>query len=269
MPEGDTVWFTARRLRDALAGRILTHADLRVPRYATSDLRGQTVNDVRSQGKHLLLRTADGWTLHSHLGMDGSWRVRRAHGRRLPGAGAADVRAVLANAQWIAVGSALARLDLVPTTAEDRLVGHLGPDLLGPDWDPGRAVERLAADPERPIVDALLDQTNLAGIGNVYQAELLFLRGIHPESTVGEVADLDRLVRLARRLLSANLDAPAHVTTGDRRRGEQHWVYGRGGQGCRRCGTPIASARRGPASAPRITYWCPSCQPGRALPGPA
>lgn len=256
MPEGDTVWQTAQRLHGAFSGAALTHADLRVPRHATADLRGRIVREVVARGKHLLIRIEPDLTLHSHLGMDGSWRVRPAGGR-VPSPADPRVRAVLMNDRWLAVGSDLARLDLVRTVDEGDLVGHLGPDLLGPDWDPADAVRRLTASPDRAIAEALLDQRNLAGIGNVYAAELLFLRGVHPLTPVSEAGDLDRMVRLARKVLWANRDRSGHITTGDRRPGQRHWVYGRTGEPCRRCGTLIVRGER----AGRALFWCPRCQP--------
>lgn len=265
MPEGDTIWHTARRLRDALAGRPLVHADLRVPRHATVDLRGRVVADVVACGKHLLVRIEPDLTVHTHLGIAGSFRVSRSRGR-VPGPNAAAVRVILANDDWLAVGKDLVRVDVVATADESRLVGQLGPDLLGSDWDPGTAVRNLSADPDRPIAAALLDQHNLAGIGNVYRNELLFLRGIHPSASVRDAGDLDRLVRLAHRLLWFNRDTPARVTTGDRRPDRRHWVYGRSGEPCLRCGTLIRSGKAEPTGAEgpesdRITYWCPQCQP--------
>lgn len=262
MPEGDTVWNAARRLNEALAGTILTRFDLRVPKHATADLRGERVREVVSRGKHLLARIEPGITLHSHLGMDGSWRVRRNVGYP-PGQGAHRVRAVLANDVWMAVGSELARLDLISTERESDLVGHLGPDLLGPNWDPAEAVRRLSAHPERPVAEALLDQRNLAGIGNVYQAELLFLRGVHPDSPVSAAGDLDRMARLARDVLWANRMAPMHVTTGDRRPGRRQWVYGRAGEPCRRCRTLVRRKEFGPPERRRMSYFCPHCQPAQ------
>jgi endonuclease-8 len=262
MPEGDTVWLTARRLHRALAGRVLAHADLRVPQHATADLRGQIVDEVASRGKHLLTRTSVGLTLHTHLGMEGTWRILRA-GRGIPGPGDHRVRVVLGNAEWTAVGSLLPVVELLPTAREETVVGHLGPDLLGADWDADEAVRRLLEAPDEAIGDALLDQRNLAGIGNLYKAELLFLRGVHPWTPVGDVRDLDRMVRLARQLLWTNREHPEQSTTGDLRRGRSHWVYGRGGEACRRCGTLIARGEQGPAGRQRVTYWCPSCQPER------
>ncbi|POX42490.1 DNA glycosylase, partial [Streptomyces sp. Ru71] len=153
MPEGDTVWQAARRLHGALAGRVLTRSDLRVPRYATVDLTGRTVLDVISRGKHLLTRIEGGLTLHSHLKMDGSWKVY-APGQRWSGGPAHQIRAILGNAERTAVGYRLPVLDLLRTADEERTVGHLGPDLLGPDWDPDRALANLLRDPARPLGEA-------------------------------------------------------------------------------------------------------------------
>ncbi len=182
MPEGDTVWQTAKRLDTALAGKVLTRSDLRVPKYATADLTGRTVLDVTPRGKHLLTRIEGGLTLHSHLRMDGTWRVY-ANGRRWSGGGLAhQIRVILGTADLTAVGYRLPVLELLRTPDEDRVVGHLGPDLLGPDWNPELALANLLADPARPLGEALLDQRNLAGIGNIYKSELCFLLGATPGS---------------------------------------------------------------------------------------
>jgi endonuclease-8 len=133
--------------------------------------------------------------------------------------------------------------------------------VLGPDWDADEAVRRLAADPAREIGVALIDQRALAGPGNVYKSEALFLRGIHPWTPVGD-AELSPLVGLMKRLMEANRDTGMQITTGDRRPGREHWVYGRGGEACRRCGMPIERGMQGPDLEERVTYWCPSCQPG-------
>ncbi|MFF8500710.1 Fpg/Nei family DNA glycosylase [Streptomyces anulatus] len=214
MPEGDTVLQTATRLHEALAGQVLTRSDLRVPRFATADLSGRTVLDVTARGKHLLTRIEGGLTLHSHLRMDGAWRVYTPDERWRGGPGH-QIRAILANAGHIAVGYRLPVLELLRTSEEDRAVGHLGPDLLGPDWDPGQAVDRLLAAPERTLGEALLDQRNLAGIGNVYKCELCFLARVTPWLPVGTLPDgvLPRLVTLAERLLNANRDRPTRTTT--------------------------------------------------------
>jgi len=257
VPEGDAVWRTARRLHEALAGRVLTRSDVRVPRFATANLTGQTVIEAISRGKHLLIRTDAGVTVHTHLRMDGSWRVRPAS-ERVPGDH--RIRLILGNSTWQAVGYLLGIVEILPTADEPATVGYLGPDLLGPDWDPAEAERRLRADPSRPVGEALLDQRNLAGIGNVYKAETLFLRGVNPWRPVGEVADLPALVGLAQRLLEANKEQFGQVTTGSRRRGEETWVYGRAGRPCRRCGTPVRRADQGSDPESRVTFWCPHCQ---------
>jgi endonuclease VIII len=257
VPEGDTVWLTARRLHEALAGRVLTRSDVRVPRYATTDLTGRTVTDCVARGKHLLTRVEGGVTVHTHLRMDGSWRIRPA-GDRV--ASSHRIRLVLANDTWQAVGYQLGIVEVLPTAREARVVGHLGPDLLGPDWDPAEAARRLRAAPARAVGEALLDQRNLAGIGNIYKAEVLFLRGVHPWRPVGEVDGLDALVSAAQQLMDANKERFGQVTTGVSRPGEQMWVYGRAGRPCRRCGTAIRSADQGGDTTERVTFWCPRCQ---------
>jgi endonuclease VIII len=261
VPEGDTVWLTAHRLDQALRGRPVRVFDLRVPQLATADLRGDTVTAVLARGKHLLTRFASGTTLHSHLRMDGSWYLTRAglRARRYP---EYEIRAMVGNDDWLATGYRVHDLRLVPTEAEHALVGHLGPDLLGPDWDPAEAVRRLRERPERHIGEALLDQRNLAGIGNMYKSEALFLTGLHPARPVGDVRDLDGLVELAQRLLAANRDHPMQSTTGLTQRGAEHWVYERAGQPCRRCRTPIRRTTQGSPPQQRVTFWCPGCQPG-------
>ncbi|MDD1059672.1 DNA glycosylase [Streptomyces cocklensis] len=261
MPEGDTVWLTAQRLDAALAGRPLVRAELRVPQMPTVRLEGRRVLEVAPRGKHLLTRLDDGWTLHSHLRMDGAWHLY-APGERWRGGAEHQVRAVLGNEARTAVGYRLPVLELLPTADESQVVGHLGPDLLGPDWDPAAALARLAAGPERPVGEALLDQRNLAGIGNVYVAELCFLRGVTPWTPFGEVAAPEKLVLLAKRLLEANKARPGHVTTGDLRRGRTHWVYDRAHRPCLRCGTSVMAGEHGPAGRERVAYWCPRCQRG-------
>lgn len=260
MPEGDIVWSTARRLHEALAGRVLTRSDFRVPRFATVSLAGQPVTEAVSRGKHLLIRTGGGLTVHTHLKMEGSWRVRPAG---TPVTGGHRIRLILANDEWQAVGYQLGITEVLRTAREDRVVGHLGPDLLAPDFGDehvAEAVRRLAADPARLIGETLLDQRNVAGLGTIYTAETLFLRGVDPWRPVGEVEDLPALLDLAHRLLDANKTSPGAVTTGDKSRGRQLWAYGRAGRPCRRCGTPIKRGEQGPPGQERLRFWCPNCQ---------
>ncbi|HEY4454605.1 MAG TPA: DNA-formamidopyrimidine glycosylase family protein [Pseudonocardiaceae bacterium] len=263
MPEGDTVFRTAHLLTGALGGSTLVNAEIRHPRYATVDLVGRTVLEVGSVGKHLFVRFDNGLSLHNHLRMDGSWRISAPGERwRAPGH---QVRVVLGTAQRVAIGVRVHDLALIRTDREARLVEHLGPDLLGPDWDEesaAEAVRRLAAEPGREIGLALLDQTIMAGIGNVYRSELCFLLGTSPWTPVEDV-DAERAVRLARELLLRNATAPVRNTTGDRSPGRQLWVYGRAGRPCFRCTTLVRSAEQGKEVPPRVTWWCPQCQPGQ------
>ena len=263
MPEGDTVWLSAKRMHEALGGRVLTRSDFRVPSLAEVDLSGRQVLEVVPRGKHMLTRVEGGVTLHTHFRMDGTWHLY-GHGDARRGGPDWQVRAVLENADWQAVGYRLPVLELLPTREEDRVVGHLGPDVLSPDWDEDEAARRLSADPDREIGMALLDQRALAGLGNLYRTEVLFLRGLTPWVRVADVPDLPALVRAGRRLMLANRHHWEQTTTGSLRRGEDHWVFERAGRPCRRCGTRIASAEQGDAPRARLSYWCPHCQQGPA-----
>lgn len=248
MPEGDTVFHTAAVLHDALTGKTLTRCDIRIPRYAGVDLTGQRVDEVISRGKHLFIRVGQA-SIHSHLKMDGSWRIgRRPADHR--------VRILLEAGSVRALGIDLGLLEVLDRDREGDAVAHLGPDLLGADWAPDTAVANLVADPQRPLAAALLDQRVLAGIGNVYCNELCFVTGRLPTSPVSALADPARLVARARQMLWANRLRWARCTTGDTRPGRQLWVYGRAGKPCRRCGMPVRSDGTGE----RISFWCASCQ---------
>lgn len=283
VPEGDSIYWAAKRVDEALAGRTLDRTELRVPRFAAVDLRGRVVQGARSRGKHLFVivgpddRGRDPVTLHIHLKMEGRIHIHQAGERwRFP---AHTVRLILRAGDVEVVGTELGLLRALDPAEVDGAVGHLGPDLLGADWDPdasvAEVVHRIEQRPERTIGEALLDQRNLAGIGTVYRAELCFLRGLDPREPAGNVPDLRAVVVLARRLLFANADRPVRVTTGDTRRGRNLWVYGRDGKPCRRCGTEVETFRLGGRADPdepsdsldRIAYRCPSCQPLRATLG--
>lgn len=295
MPEGDTVWLTARRLHEALAGQVLVRSDFRVPRYATLDLAGWVVERVRARGKHLLIHlnpptqqttaaqqhtathredqqppahhnTTAPLTIHTHLRMDGSWHLYPLTDTRASTlARDWQVRLGLWTPTTVALGFRLPVIDVAPTAEQDQWVGHLGPDLLGPDWNIELALANVASKPDREIAPALLDQRNLAGIGNLYKCETLFMCGVHPWRTVGsiETQRLRAVGELAEKLLQRNKNVPEQCTTGNPRPGYHHWVYERAGLPCRRCGTTIQRADQPEPEHPtqaRSTYWCPHCQ---------
>ena len=265
MPEGDTVYRAARMLDAALTGRVLNATDFRVPRYATLNLAGAKVTSVVSRGKHLLIRAGD-LSIHSHLMMEGHWDVYAPGERwRSPGFKA---RCILKNPDFQAVGFELGFLRVIRTSDEPDAVGHLGPDPLGHYWDPAEAERRLRANPERPIGLSLLDQRLVAGLGNIYRSELLFIARTNPRTPAGEVRDMGRIVELAHQLLHANKDRTRRTTTPATHH-DPYWVYGRGGRPCQRCGEPvvhekIGDAAPGPGTAEvneRDLYFCPTCQP--------
>jgi endonuclease VIII len=254
-------------MHQALGGQVLIRTDFRVPEIATADMCGQTVLEVVSRGKHLLIRTDRGLSLHTHLKMEGAWHLYR-QGRRWSGGPLHEIRAVLETETWVAVGYRLGIVELISTAKEKSALGHLGPDLLGGDWNLDEALSRLRRNPDSSIGEALVDQRNLAGIGNLYKNEALFVSGINPWTPVSELDGLPKLVTTARKMLSINKDRWVQATTGSATRGQQHWVFERAGRPCRRCGTRIEVAEQGPTGFERLTYWCPNCQPGRLIPCP-
>jgi len=277
MPEGDTLFRTAAGLRPHLLGRAVTAARARVPGPRVERVVGATVAAVDAVGKNLLIRFDNGLELRTHLRMHGSWhRYRPGEPWRRP-AGRAVL--VLEVEGAVAVCFDAPVVELLETRAEGLhppLAG-LGPDATADAFDRGEALRRLR-DPvraARAVAEALLDQHALAGIGNVYGSEVLFIERVDPFTRVGELDDetLGQLVDRACTLLIANRNAVARVTTGpagggapsvantDARqsRDSRVWVYGRAGRPCRRCGTLIRARRHGDLA--RTTYWCPRCQP--------
>ncbi|UXA14900.1 DNA glycosylase [Mycobacterium sp. SMC-8] len=249
MPEGDTVYRAAWKLREALEGRELTRCDVRVPRYAAVDLSGQVVDEVLSRGKHLFIRVGQA-SIHSHLKMEGAWVIGRV---RVP---EYKIRIVLETAQSRASGVDLGVLEVLDRATDMDAVAHLGPDLLGPDWSAPVAAANLMAHPDRPLAEALLDQRVLAGVGNVYANEISFVFGLRPSTAVGELTDPLRVVNRAQQMLWLNRIRLNRTTTGNTRPGQDVWVYGRAGLPCRRCGTLIETDKGGD----RVTYWCATCQ---------
>ena len=239
---------SARRLQLALAGRPLTKSDFRWPSLATTDLRGDTVESVEARGKHLLIRTDGGTTIHSHLRMDGSWHVHRTGERWRNSRPEHGIRLILANAEWTAIGHRLGMLDVLGTDREDEVVGHLGMDILKDEWDLDEATARVLAQPGRTIGETLLDQRVIAGIGTFFMSEACFLRGVHPWRSVAEVEQtrggVKALLELEHRLMGLSTERVVQVTTGNARKGEEQWVHSRVGRPCRRCSTGCSTTRR-------------------------
>jgi len=265
MPEGDTVWRVARRLHEALADETITGADLRWPGLSSADLRGMRTLEVVSRGKNLLHRLDAGLTLHSHLRMEGQWRVETTEGLANRTLANPHLRAVVSTARWTALGVRLGRLHLLATGEEGRLVGHLGPDVLGGDWDAAEAGGRLAASMST-IGSALLDQRNLAGVGTLYASETLFLERLspwHPAASLAS-AQVCQVVERVYRLLNVNRHNPIQNTTGMQRHGMTTYVHGRSGRPCRRCGNKVRVSMLGVPPQDRAFFYCPACQGGLA-----
>ena len=266
MPEGDTILRAARALDRSLRGKRLTSFESRLPRLAGADLSGRSVEAVEARGKNLLVRFDDGRALLTHMRMTGSWHLYRPNERWKKPARLA--RAVLATEDAVAVCFSAPVVELLSARqlARHASLRRLGPDVLSEHFDSAEAVRRISLSGERAIGDALLLQSALAGIGNIYKSETLFLCGVDPFSPAASLSekDLARVVTRARELMSANLDGTPRRT---RRtlEGATYWVYGRSGKPCWRCGARIRMRRQGTAG--RSTYWCPGCQP--ALPSGA
>lgn len=260
MPEGDIALRVARRLDAALAGQQLVRGELRWGELGGIDLAGAVVLGNQALGKHLLTRLADGRTLHTHLRMDGTWRITRAGAER--GADRSHrVRVVLGTAQWTCIGRELGMVDLLATRDEHRVVGHLGPDLLADDVDLEECGLRVRAAGDRPIGAVLLDQTVVCGIGTIYLAESLWTHRAHPSRPAGQVHEARDVCATARRLMLRSANARLPTATGEHGRGRGTHVHGRAGLPCRRCSTPIDVLQVGPPGQERPAFFCPSCQP--------
>jgi endonuclease-8 len=282
MPEGDTIFRSARALGRALTGKMVTHFETALAQLASVDdntpLAGRTVDEVEARGKWLLIRFSGDLILTTHMLMSGSWQIYRAGERwRVPRAAMRCVIRVRGSDgepefEAVAFNVPVAKFFTARTLERNSAIPALGPDLLGADYDEAEARARVLARPDEEIAGVLLNQRVLAGLGNVYKSEVCFLCGVHPFRTVASLtpAELDGLLFQARKLIGLNVQEGSSDTiqtyTGARRtthssdRGSRLWVYGRQGQPCRRCGAAVLTRKQGTAA--RSTYWCPQCQPG-------
>jgi endonuclease VIII len=272
MPEGDTIHYAARRVGDVLLGKKILAIDTPQPRHALDRwperLSGRAVSDVHARGKHLFIRFDGGLTLHSHLRMTGKWGVYERGRRWSRSPHRAWLVLRTADHEVVQFDGPVLELMTDSRSRFDRRISGLGTDVLADGFDERLFLARLREDdPTRGIGDALLDQRNVAGFGNVWKSEACFLAGIDPWRRVREVSDAEALgiVRGARPLMQLSAERGGRIVTFEpdrpRARGQrhdQHWVYDRAGLPCRRCATRIRA--RGQGDDNRTTYWCPDCQ---------
>ena len=282
MPEGDTIFRTARTLHRALAGQIVTRFESVFPRltriHDDHPITGRTVQSVTSRGKHLLMEFSGDLTLHTHLRMNGSWHIYRAGERwQRP---LRDMRIVVGTEQFVAVAFTVQVAELLSSRDLERhpQLRQLGPDLAQPSdstrserspLDRANVASRIRSRGREPIGDVLLNQRGAAGIGNVLKSEILFVSAINPFKPAADLSDvaIERLLDAAQKLFAMNIAETGRTvegeigrrTTGSLDPNAKLWVYGRGGKPCRRCGTKIEAKKTGLDA--RLTYWCPRCQP--------
>jgi endonuclease VIII len=281
MPEGDSIFRTARTLQRALAGSPVTRFESAFPALTRIDhdrpLAGRTIDSVSARGKHLLMTFSGDLILHTHMRMSGSWHIYRPGERwqRSP----RDMRIVVETARFVAVGfnvpvaEFLTRREL----SRHKELGALGPDLLAsegpsgdarPPFDGEEVLRRMRREADAAIADVLLNQRVLAGIGNIFKSEVLFLTSVYPFTPTSDLSDdtLRLIVKEAESQLRANVRKASQTlsraagirTTRSLDPSAKLWVYGRGGKPCRKCGTTIRAKKTGVDA--RLTYWCPECQ---------
>ncbi len=276
MPEGDTIFRTARALGRALAGKPITGFRSTFPRLTRFDddtpLAGQTVELVESRGKWLLIHFSGGGTLATHMLMSGSWHIYRPGEKwQQP---RINMRIVIENGEYIAVGFRVpvAEMHTAQALVRQRRIPRAEIDVLSERFDANATARSLLAHVDEEIADVLLQQEVMAGVGNVFKSEICFVTGLNPFRAVATLTrgQADEAIAAARRLVKANVledSGDAIVTYGGRKRRTTHesdpgaslWVYGREGEPCRRCGEPIRRRLQGPDA--RVTFWCPRCQP--------
>lgn len=275
MPEGDTIFRAAATLQKALRGAVVEDFRTVLPKLGRVDhdtpIKGRTIEDVSSVGKHLLIRFSGDLVLRSHMRMNGSWHIYRRGERWRRRASA--MRVVIATRQYEAVGFDIPIAEFIVGGALEshEPLARLGPDLLAPDVDQEEVKRRYRAKPDAEMGVALLDQTIAAGVGNVFKSEVLFVCRTNPFKLVAEVDDstLEKIITTSIRQLRQNVTTPdsaslvayegSRRTTGRSDPNARLYVYGRKGKPCRRCGTAVEWMKQGVDA--RSTYWCPRCQP--------
>lgn len=261
MPEGDTILRTARTLQRAIGGQTIINFDSTLPklRRFAAELIGQKITEVLAIGKNLIIKLEDGRALRSHMMMSGSWHIYRPGERWRKSPGAA--RAVIEAGEWVAVCFAAPVVELVASIETHAPIAHLGPDILAENFDLEAAKKRFVHAAGRELGDAILDQTFVAGIGNVYKSEVLFICRADPRQDTAALSEekLTEILETARKQMRLNLTTVARRTRGmELGEGERYWVYRRSGMPCFKCGTTIKMVRQ--SELVRSTYFCPECQ---------
>ncbi len=292
MPEGDTIYRSARALGRALTGKVVTHFETALAPLASVDdntpVAGRTVEHIEARGKWLLIYFSGDLILVTHMLMSGSWHIYRAGEKwrvprrgmrcvlRVRGEVPGEVPSEKGDFEAVAFNVPVAKFFSARTLERNSMIPKLGPDLLRADYDESEARARVLARPDEQIANVLLNQRVIAGLGNVYKVEVCFLCGVHPFRKVASLtaAELDCLLFQSRKLIGENVQESsrsddkiltytgARRTTGSADQASRLWVYGRQGQPCRRCGAAVLMRKQGPDA--RSTYWCPQCQPGDA-----
>jgi len=267
VPEGDTIHRAARTLHAALAGRVVTRFETVLAQLARVDdeapVAGRTIERVVAEGKNLIMDFSGDLHLRTHMRMHGSWHIYKPAERwRMS---RADMRIVLETEAWVAVAFnvPIAEFHDARSLARQEDMRRIGPDLIGEEFDFDEAMRRIRERGETEIADVLLNQRVVAGIGNEYKSEVLFVAKVNPFTLTRDLSDeqLTAILRHARKLMAANVAkrSPARITTFSLDPRAKQYVFSRGGKPCRRCGTPIEYRKQGKDV--RGTYWCPRCQP--------
>ena len=278
MPEGDTIFRMARTLHRALAGQIVTGFESVLPKLerveVDTPVTGRSIEKVEANGKWTLIYLSGDLILLTHMLMSGSWHIYRPgeKWRRQRG----NVRLVIHTARIDAVGFnvPIAEFHTADSLRRRRVFNQIGPSVLAVEYDDAEILRRLRERSEMTVGEALVAQSALAGIGNVFKSELCFACGVNPFRLVGtlSISELSCLVSAARKFLVANVSETSggkivtytgiRRTTGRMDREENLWVYARRSKPCRRCSVPIESRKQGLDA--RTTFWCPNCQPFEA-----
>ena len=275
MPEGDTIFRAARTLHKALAGQVVTGFETVLPKLSRIDvdtpIAGRTIVGVNAKGKWMSMQFSGGLTLLTHMLMNGSWHIYRPGEKwQRP---AIDMRIVVKteNIWAVAFKVPVAEFHTDDTLRRRQGFRTLGQDVLAADFQPETSIENLRAHSDLQVGVALLNQSIVAGLGNVFKSEVCFACGINPFRRVeGLRSDqLGCLVETARKFVLANVTEASgdrittytgmRRTTGSANTEERLWVYGRREEPCRKCGTPIEAHKQGEDA--RTTFWCPKCQP--------